>query len=85
MRHLSLVAGVAALGILATSAFGAGEIPFEKAKGWDIERSAPGTSGSTCLMSKSYKDPDDSNAVNALIFALADDQAMMTFIYEHWT
>lgn len=85
MRHLFLVAGLAALNLFAASAHGAGEIPFEKAKGWDIERSAPGTNGSTCLMSKSYKDPDDGNAVNALVFALADDQAMMTFIYEHWT
>ena len=55
-----------------------------KAKGWEIERSAPGGNGSTCLMSKSYKDLDAA-AVNALIFGLADDQAIMTFIYEHWT
>ncbi|WP_375410677.1 hypothetical protein [uncultured Methylobacterium sp.] len=82
MRHLSLVA---ALAFIATPALAGGEIPFETTKGWDIERSPPGPNGSSCLMSKTYKDPDDNDAVNALVFALADDKAVMTFVYEHWT
>ncbi len=84
MKHVSLLAGIAALSILATSTFGAGEIPFEKAKGWEIERSG-GKSGPTCLMSKSYKDKEDNNAENAVIFALVGDEAVMSLVYQHWT
>ncbi|GJD85372.1 hypothetical protein HPGCJGGD_3261 [Methylobacterium haplocladii] len=62
-----------------------GETPFETVKGWEIEHTAPGSKGPACLMSKSYKDPDDDDAENALIFALAGDQAIVTFVYEHWT
>ena len=71
--------------LLGASAQAAGEIPFEQVKGWEIERTAPGSKGPACLMSKSYKDPDDDNAENALIFALAGDQVIMSFVYEHWT
>lgn len=76
------IATLAALALLAGPALAAGETPFEKAGGWDIER---GARGSSCLMSKSYKDAKDDNAVNALVFAVAADKAIMTFIYEHWT
>jgi hypothetical protein len=82
---MARIATITALALLAGPALAAGETPFEKAKGWEIERSAPGANGSSCLMSKAYKDPADNDAVNALIFALADDQAVMTFVYEHWT
>ncbi|WP_054141839.1 hypothetical protein [Bosea sp. AAP35] len=73
---------LAALALLAGPVLAAGETPFEKAGGWEIERGARGTS---CLMSKSYKDANDDDAVNALVFAVAADKAIMTFIYEHWT
>lgn len=71
--------------LLAGPVLAAGETPFEKVKGWEIERTAPGSKGPACLMSKSYKDTDDDNAENALIFALAGNQAIVTFVYEHWT
>ncbi|KRE11907.1 hypothetical protein ASE63_19370 [Bosea sp. Root381] len=73
---------ITAFALLAGPAFAAGEIPFEKAGGWDVERTA---NGAACLMSKSYKDADDDNAENALVFALVGDKAVMTFVYEHWT
>ncbi|GLS42102.1 hypothetical protein [Methylobacterium brachythecii] len=71
--------------LLGGPSLAAGETPFEKVKGWEIERTAPGSKGPACLMSKSYKDPDDDNAENALIFALAGNQAIVSFVYEHWT
>lgn len=71
--------------LLGGPALAAGETPFESVKGWEVERAAPGSKGPACLMSKSYKDADDDNAENALVFALAGDQAIVTFVYEHWT
>ncbi|KQT11989.1 hypothetical protein ASG40_08395 [Methylobacterium sp. Leaf399] len=76
------VAAATALALFAGPALAAGEIPFEKAGGWEIERAARGPA---CMMSKSYKDPADDNAGNALVFALAGDKVVMTFVYEHWT
>lgn len=86
MTRIITITGLGlALALAAAPAFAKGEIPFEKAKGWDIERPAPGAKAQTCMMSKSYKDPDDDNAENALVFALAGDQVLMSFVYEHWT
>lgn len=73
---------ITALALLAGPAFAAGETPFEKAGGWDIDRTARGAS---CLMSKAYKDANDDNAENGLVFALVADKVVMTFVYEHWT
>ena len=84
-RIATLTGLVLFLALPAAPALATGEILFEKAKGWDIERPAPSAKAQTCMMSKSYKDPADDNAENALIFALAGDQALMTFVYEHWT
>ena len=83
MRRIATLTALVLL--LAGPARAAGEIPFETVKDWEIERTAPGTKGPVCLMSKTYKDPDDDDAVNALIFALAGDQALLSFVYEHWT
>jgi len=86
MTRIAALTGLAwSLALLAAPALAKGEIPFEKAKGWDIERTAPGAKARTCMMSKSYKDPDDDNAENALVFLLVDGQAYITFVYEHWT
>jgi hypothetical protein len=79
---MARIATIAALALLAGPVLAAGETPFEKAGGWDIERSARGP---TCLMSKSYKDAKDDNAENALVFAIVADKAVMSFIYQHWT
>lgn len=81
MKYLPLVAAFA---VLATPSLAAGETPFEKAKGWDIERSAD-KSGPTCLMSKAYRDKDDNDAENAVIFALVGDQAVVSLVYQNWT
>ena len=90
MTRIAPITGLAlslafSLALSVAPAFAKGEIPFEKAKGWDIERTAPGAKAQTCMMSKSYRDPDDNNAENALVFILADGQAYITLVYEHWT
>jgi hypothetical protein len=85
MRRLPILVAFAALAAMASPALSKGEIPFEKRKGWDIERAPGGAAGASCMVSKTYKDPDDDDAVNILILATADDKVVMTFIYEHWT
>jgi hypothetical protein len=86
MIRIAAIAGLAAsLACLALPASAKGEIPFEKAKGWTIERTAPDAKNQLCLMSKSYKDPDDSNAENGVIFILTRGQAGITLVYEKWT
>lgn len=79
MKRISAIAAVLAA-LVSTSALAKGEIPFEKVKGWDIERT-----GQTCLMTKAWKDKSDNNAQNAVIFGLAQDQVIFTLVYEHWT
>lgn len=58
--------------------------PFEMVKGWEIERTVGDTSSSACLMSHGYKDPDDNNAENAIIFALDGSTAAIVLVYEKW-
>ena len=58
--------------------------PFEMVKGWEIERTVGDTSSSACLMSHSYKDPDDNDAENAIIFALDGSTAVLVLVYEKW-
>ncbi|WP_341992697.1 hypothetical protein [Azorhizobium sp. AG788] len=82
---MARIAPLIALALLSSPAWAAGEIPFETVKGWEIERSAPGAKGPVCLMSKAYKDADDEDAENALVFAQAGDQIVLSFVYEHWT
>jgi len=81
---MARIATLTALVLLAGPALAAGETPFETVKGWAIERTAPGAKGPACLMSTSYKDAEDDDAENALVFALAGDQVVISFIYEHW-
>ena len=59
MKRISAIASVLAA-LVSTSALAKGEIPFEKVKGWDIERT-----GQTCLMTKAWKDKSYNNAQNA--------------------
>ncbi len=82
---MTRIATITALVLLAGPALAAGETPFETVKGWNIERSAPGSNGPICMMSTSYKDPDDDDAENALVFARAGDEVVISFVYEHWT
>lgn len=76
---------ILALTLLSSPVLAAGEIPFEKVKGWAIERAAPGAKGPPCMMSKAYQDPDDDDAENALVFTPVGDQLVIAFVYEHWT
>jgi len=87
MIRISAIAGLAAslACCLALPASAKGEVPFEKAKGWAIERTAPDAKNQLCMMSKSYKDPDDGNAENGVIFLLNGGQAIITLAYEKWS
>jgi len=85
MIRIAAIAGLAAaLACLTLPASAKGEIPFETAKGWSIERTAPDAKNQLCMMSKSYKDPDDGNAENGIIFILNNGQAIITLAYEKW-
>ncbi|NKR04560.1 hypothetical protein GUJ75_25235, partial len=82
MIRIAAIAGLAAaLACLTLPASAKGEIPFETAKGWSIERTAPDAKNQLCMMSKSYKDPDDGNAENGIIFILNNGQAIITLAY----
>ncbi len=59
--------------------------PFEMVKGWEIERAVGDTSAHACLMSHTYKDKDDANAVNGIIFALSETETVLGLVYENWT
>ncbi|KQP94709.1 hypothetical protein ASF60_00380 [Methylobacterium sp. Leaf113] len=59
--------------------------PFEMVKGWEIERTIGDTSPHACLMSHTYQDKDDGNAVNGIIFALGETEAALGLVYENWT
>ncbi|WP_204262853.1 hypothetical protein [Methylobacterium sp. BTF04] len=57
---------------------------FEMVKGWEIERTVGDTGPSACLMSHTYKDKDDNNAVNGIIFALNGSETALVLVYEKW-
>ncbi len=86
MKIFATVACLAiALACLSAPALAKGEILFEKAKGWDIERSAPGANAQHCMMSRAYRDPEDNNAENGVVLVLSGGQAFVTLVYENWT
>lgn len=58
--------------------------PFEMVKGWEVERTVGNTGPNACLMSHTYKDKDDDNAVNGIIFALNGSEAVLVLVYEKW-
>ena len=80
----SLVAILAAL-LPACSALAAERQPFETVKGWEIERTVGDTSSHACLMSHTYRDKDDGNAVNGIIFVLSETETVLGLVYENWT
>lgn len=57
---------------------------FEVVKGWEIERTVGDTGANACLMSHTYKDKDDNDAVNGIVFALNGSQAALVLVYEKW-
>ncbi|MCJ2036923.1 hypothetical protein [Methylobacterium sp. J-068] len=70
--------------ILPGAASAADRQAFETVKGWEIERTVGSTSPNACLMSHTYKDKEDDNAVNAVIFALNGSEAVLVLVYEKW-
>lgn len=81
----SLLAALMLSPLAPASGLAAGETPFEKVKGWEIERTAKGADGHPCMISKSWKDKKDNNAENAVIFAFSDDAVVVSIGYENWT
>ena len=71
-------------GGLASPAFAAKDIPFETVKGWEVERSAANPGPDGCTMSRAYKDADDGNATNAVVFGLDGGNANLVLVYEKW-
>lgn len=78
------LAAVLLSGTLVAPAAAAAEIPFETVKGWDVERSAGDAGPGVCIMSRAYKDADDGNAANAVVFALEGSNANLVLVYEKW-
>lgn len=58
--------------------------PFEMVKDWEIERTVGDTSANPCLMSRTYKDKDDNNAVNGIVFALDGSNSALALVYQGW-
>lgn len=58
--------------------------PFETVKGWAVERTVGDTSANPCLMTHTYEDKDDDNAMNAVVFALDGDRATLVLAYQGW-
>lgn len=71
-------------GGLAAPALAADDIPFETVKGWEVERSAANPGPDGCMMSRAYKDADDGNATNVVVFGLDGSNANLVLVYEKW-
>ncbi|WP_018261445.1 hypothetical protein [Methylobacterium sp. WSM2598] len=73
------------LSALVSAASWAGERqPFEKVKGWEVERTVGDAGPNPCVASRTYKDRDDNNAVNAVVFALDGSRAVLVLAYQGW-
>lgn len=58
--------------------------PFETVKGWEVERTVGDAGANPCLMTHTYEDKDDNNAMNAVVFALDGDKATLVLAYQGW-
>ncbi len=58
--------------------------PFETVKGWEVERTVGDTSANPCLMTHTYEDKDDNNAMNAVVVALDGDKVTLVLAYQGW-
>lgn len=70
--------------VLGVAAGAAERTAFETVKGWEVERNVGDTGPNACLMSHVYKDKDDDDAVNGVIFALDGANANIVLVYEKW-
>ncbi|GEO98089.1 hypothetical protein [Methylobacterium haplocladii] len=59
--------------------------PFEMVKDWEVERTVGDTSANPCLISKTYKDKEDNNAINGIVFALDGSNSALALVYQPWT
>ncbi|MET0428021.1 MAG: hypothetical protein ABW026_05940, partial [Microvirga sp.] len=59
--------------------------PFEMVKGWEVERTVGDTSANPCVISKTYKDKEDNNAINGIVFALDGSNSALALVYQPWT
>ena len=71
-------------GSLVAPTFAASDIPFETVKGWEVERSATNPGPDGCMMSHAYKDAEDGNANNVVVFGLDGSNANLVLVYEKW-
>lgn len=59
--------------------------PFEMVKDWEVERTVGDTSANPCLISKTYKDKEDNNAINGIVFALDGSNSALALVYQPWS
>lgn len=88
MNRRSIVPVLAALllsPLAAAPGHAADRTLFERVKGWEIERDAGATDNHPCIVSKSWKDKNDGNAENAIVFAFMDDAVAISLGYQNWT
>ncbi|MFY9289889.1 MAG: hypothetical protein WAP03_04195 [Methylorubrum rhodinum] len=81
---LSLATALSVAILPCLSAEAAPREPFETVKGWEVERTVGDKSANPCLMTHTYEDKDDNNAMNAVVFALAGDRATLVLAYQGW-
>ena len=58
---------------------------FENVRGWEVERNVGQTGRYTCQMSYSYRDKDDNNAENAIVFSVEEGKVNLVLGYANWT
>lgn len=79
-----LATALAAAFLPCLSAEAAQREPFEIVKGWEVERTVGDTTANPCLMTHTYEDKDDNNAMNAVVFALDGEKATLVLAYQGW-
>ncbi|GEP11854.1 hypothetical protein [Methylobacterium gnaphalii] len=57
---------------------------FEKVNDWEVERTVGDTSAHPCLISKTYKDREDHNLVNGIVFSLDGADVALALVYQGW-
>ncbi|GLS44902.1 hypothetical protein [Methylobacterium brachythecii] len=83
LRAAVLTAGLLPI-VSALPAAAAQREPFEMVKGWEVERTVGDTSPNPCLISKTYKDKEDHNLVNGIVFSLEGSNVALAFVYQGW-
>lgn len=76
----------AALGVLLASSplHAAERQAFETVKTWEVERNVGNAGKNPCIMSRSYQDKNDGNAVNGIVFARDGAEVVLVLVYQNW-